>query len=144
MTRKHSSEEVYLALVKFIMLSKRRIHEVGAEFGLTGMQTVTLYLLSEPRPMNTLRKVFNCDASNITGLIDGLEQKGLAVRFENEHDRRVKCAKLAPKGVKLRQELLNKLATEKSPLLSPLNAQEFDTFIDLLQKITASIDFEAS
>jgi DNA-binding MarR family transcriptional regulator len=87
--------------------------------------------------MNMLRKVFNCDASNITGLIDGLELKGLAVRYENEQDRRVKCAKLAPDGVKLRKELLHKLTTEESPLLSRLNAKEYDQFIDLLQKITA-------
>jgi DNA-binding MarR family transcriptional regulator len=137
MARKHSPEEVYMALVKFIMLSKRRVIEVGAEFGLTGMQAITLYLLDEPRPMNVLRKVFNCDASNITGLVDGLEHKGLAVRFENEQDRRVKCAKLAPKGEKMRKELIHKLTTEESPLLSSLNQKEYDTFIDLLQKITA-------
>jgi DNA-binding MarR family transcriptional regulator len=136
MTRKQPADTAYLAIVKFLMLSKRRIGEIGNEFGLTHMQTLTLYLLDEPRPMNTLRKIFNCDASNITGLIDALEQKGLAVRYENEADRRIKCAKLAPKGEQVRTEILHKLGRQQSPLLSRLSVDEYDVFIGLMEKIT--------
>ncbi len=118
------------------MLSKHRVIELGAEYELTGMQTMMLFLLNHSRPMNNFRKIFNCDASNITGLVDGLEQKHLAARYENTNDRRLKMVKLEPKGRRLRRELVDHLTTANSPLLSKLTLQELKTFVQLLEKIT--------
>ncbi|MDB5165083.1 MAG: hypothetical protein JWL89_709 [Candidatus Saccharibacteria bacterium] len=134
-----SLEESYLVLIEFLMLSKRRVIELGTELGLTGMQTMMLFLLSAPRPMNSFSKMFNCDASNVTGLVDGLEQKKLASRYESTEDRRIKMVKLEPKGAQVRSALLSRLTDrDDSPILSKLSAEEFQTFIALLQKINAS------
>lgn len=130
-------EESYLTLIGFLMLAKRRVIELGGEYGMTGMQTMMLFLLDKPKPMNSFTKVFNCDASNITGLVDGLEQKQLASRYENPTDRRIKMVKLESKGDKTRASLLHDLAKEDSILHSRLTPEEFKTFVSLLQKITA-------
>jgi len=137
MSQQTTLEQSYLVLVKFLMLSKRRVFELGAECGLTGMQAMMLFLLDHPCPMNNFKKVFNCDASNITGLVDGLEQKKLASRYENLDDRRLKMVKLEAKGKRVRATLISNLTSHNSPLLSKLSPGELRTFIELLQKITA-------
>jgi DNA-binding MarR family transcriptional regulator len=118
------------------MLSKHRAIELGSEYGLTGMQTFMLLMLEKPRPMYSFKKVFNCDASNVTGLVDGLEQKDLASRFENPEDRRLKMVELDKRGREIRRAMLKKIAARDGPIFSRLTAEEFDDFIRLLQKIT--------
>ena len=137
MSRQSTLEQSYLVLVKFLMLSKRRILELGAEYGLNGMQAMMIFLLDVPRPMHSFKTIFNCDASNITGLVDALEQKKLASRYEDLNDRRIKMVKLVAKGEKVRAGLVKRSATQDSPLLSKLSAAELETLIKLLQKVTA-------
>jgi DNA-binding MarR family transcriptional regulator len=137
MTTQNSLEESYLVLVRFLMLSKRRVFELGDEYGLTGMQAMMLFLLDKPRPMHSFKQVFNCDASNITGLVDGLEQKKLASRYESKEDRRIKMVKLDAKGKRVRAALVRQSTAANSPLLSKLNPGELKAFIQLLRKITS-------
>lgn len=137
MPQETSLEQSYLVLVKFLMLSKRRIFELGSEHDITGMQAMTVFLLDSPRPIGSLRKIYNCDASNITGIIDGLEQKGLVTRYEDPADRRLKMVELTPEGLNIRIAIIKQMMSHNSPLLSRLSADELVTFIALLQKITA-------
>src|SRR5580698_7908316 len=136
MSEQLSLEQSYLALVEFLMLSKQRLLEIGTKHHLSGMQAITLLLLEEPRPMGNFRHIFNCDASNITGIIDGLEQKELAKRFEINSDRRVKMVKLLARGKKVRAALLHQLTSDDQYVLANLTASEAASFIDLVQKIT--------
>lgn len=135
MTQEAKLEQSYLVLIKFLMLSKRHLMELGAEHGLTGIQATTLFVLDESRPMNSFKKMYNCDASNVTGIIDGLEDKSLVERFEDPSDRRVKTVRLTTKGKRLRSALIKQLTSE-SPLLSKLSANELAAFTQLLEKIT--------
>lgn len=137
MKQENSLEDSYLAFIEFLMVAKRRIIELGGEYDLTGMQTMMLFLLDEPRPMNSFKKIFNCDASNVTGLVDGLEQKHLACRSENPDDRRIKMVQLESRGREVRTALLHRLAEHENPLMSSLSPDEFQTFITLLKKINA-------
>ena len=131
-----STEEAFIIFIKFLMFSKHRVIELGSNYGLTAMQTLTLFLLDRPCPMHSLRKAFNCDASNITGLIDGLEQKELASRYESPEDRRIKMVRLEQRGREIRRSLLHLLGKQDSPILTKLSPKEYDTFIGLLQKVT--------
>lgn len=135
MTKQASLEQSYLVLVHFLMMSKHRIIELGREYGLTAMQAMTLFLLERHRAMHELKAVFNCDASNITGLVDGLEAKGLATRYEDPHDRRIKLVQLSAKGSKMRTALLTR-AVDESRLLANLSDSEKTELIRLLAKIT--------
>jgi DNA-binding MarR family transcriptional regulator len=138
MAQQLSLEQSYLALVEFLMLSKQRLLEIGTKYHLSGMQAITLLLLEESRPMGTFRHIFNCDASNITGIIDGLEQKQLVKRFEINSDRRVKMVKLLTRGKRIRTALLQQLTSDDQYLLANLTPAEAANFIDLVQKITTT------
>jgi DNA-binding MarR family transcriptional regulator len=118
------------------MLSKQRLIEIGASYHLSSMQTITLLLLEQPRPMGSIKHVFNCDASNVTGIIDGLEQKKLVKRFEVDSDRRTKMVKLLASGKRVRSALLNKLTSDDQYIFANLSEAETVNFIDLVQKIT--------
>lgn len=136
MVKQTSLEKYYLALIEFLLLSKRSVIDIGTEYKLTPMQSMTLLLLSEPRPMHSFTTVFNCDASNITGIVDGLERKQLASRYEDPKDRRIKMVKLEPAGTKIRTRFISKLTGKESYILSKLTKTEVTTFIAILTKIT--------
>jgi MarR family transcriptional regulator, organic hydroperoxide resistance regulator len=79
-----------------------------AELGLGFAQAHALRMLDpdEPMPMSALAERLFCDASNVTGLVDRLEARGLVERRSAEHDRRVKALALTSKGVELRERTL--------------------------------------
>ena len=74
-----SLPQFYASLLEFVMTSKQSLVALSADFDLTLMQAVTLLIvdIDEPKPMNAFQKLYNCDASNVTGIVDGLEEKGL-------------------------------------------------------------------
>jgi DNA-binding MarR family transcriptional regulator len=130
-------EKSYLALTEFLLLSKKNIANIGEKFNISPIQAITLVLLNEPRPMNSFTKIFNCDASNTTGIIDGLEHKELVGRYESPNDRRVKMIALKPKGKKIRKVIIDKLTGDESFIVKKLSYEEIITFINLLKKITS-------
>lgn len=76
----------------------RQFAAMAAESGLTLMQGKTLSLLREPRSMRSLAELLACDASNITGIVDRLESRGLVRREVDPADRRIKNVLLTEEG----------------------------------------------
>jgi DNA-binding MarR family transcriptional regulator len=64
--------------------------EAAATAGMTAAQAAVLSMLSKPQSMAKLAAAMGCDASNITGLVDRLDAKGLVVRTTDPRDRRLK------------------------------------------------------
>jgi DNA-binding MarR family transcriptional regulator len=83
------------------------------ELGLRPPAFGALRALDRPRPMSELATVLHCDNSNVTGIVDGLEEKGLATREPSPQDRRVKLISLTAEGRRVRSRLLR--AVEKPP-----------------------------
>src|SRR6266699_3007469 len=79
-----------------------------AELGLSFSQAHALRLLDpdEPMPMSALAERLFCDASNVTGIADRLESRGLVERRSADGDRRVKVLALTRAGVELRKRVL--------------------------------------
>jgi DNA-binding MarR family transcriptional regulator len=69
-----------------------------------------LRALDQPRTMSELAQALHCDNSNVTGIVDSLEEKGLAGRFPSEGDRRVKLVELTEEGRRLRARLMREAA----------------------------------
>lgn len=95
----------------FFELGMEQRTKVGAELarlGLSFAQAHALRLLDpeEPMPMSALAERLFCDASNVTGLVDRLEARGLVERRSAEGDRRVKALTLTAAGVELRDSVL--------------------------------------
>ncbi|GAA2782371.1 MarR family transcriptional regulator [Kitasatospora paracochleata] len=112
----------------------RHFAEVAAEQGLTLMQGKVLSLLRRPMPMRTLAELLACDASNVTGITDRLEARGLVRRAVDQTDRRVKNVLLTEEGERtvalIRAELMSGLTT-----LGQLDEDERRTLHDLLGRV---------
>ena len=66
--------------------------------------------------MGQLAETLACDASNVTGLVDRLESRGLVRRRPSAADRRVKVLDLTPTGSRLRALLLDRMTTPPATL----------------------------
>jgi MarR family transcriptional regulator, organic hydroperoxide resistance regulator len=106
-----------------------------AELGLTFSQAHALRLLDpgRPLPMSQLAKDLFCDASNVTGIADRLETRGLIERRAAEGDRRIKALALTPAGVELRNEVLELMA-EPPAAISALSAADQRALRDILRR----------
>ncbi|WP_119727231.1 MarR family winged helix-turn-helix transcriptional regulator [Thermomonospora amylolytica] len=77
----------------------------AAELDLPPAQALALINLRSPAPMRDLAELLACDASNVTGIVDGLERRGLVVRRPSPTDRRVRHLVLTEEGERRRAEL---------------------------------------
>lgn len=116
--------------------ARENFQEVAAEFDLTAPQTRALLYLGAAAPMRALAEHLSCDASNITGIADRLQTRGLVKRGEADKDRRVKLLVLTPEGVRVREQVENRLL-ETSPFMAGLSDSERATLQELLSKITS-------
>ncbi len=86
---------------------------IARELGLRPPSFGALRALDQPRTMSEIAAVLHCDNSNVTGIVDGLEERGLVLRTASERDRRVKLIALTADGRRVRARLMR--AVEKPP-----------------------------
>lgn len=86
-------------VVELMDRTRQAVREVGEAEGLSIPQLDVLrHLLAGASPMRRLALQMNCEASNLTGLVDRLEARGLVERQPHPDDRRVKCVGLTEAG----------------------------------------------
>jgi DNA-binding MarR family transcriptional regulator len=83
--------------------------------------------------MGELAVQMHCDNSNMTGIVDRLEERDLVVRGVAEHDRRVKLIALTDEGRKVRDELDRRMA-EPPEAIAKLSAADHRTLRDILKR----------
>jgi DNA-binding MarR family transcriptional regulator len=106
------------------------------DLGLRPASLGALRLLDRPRTMSEVADFLHCDNSNVTGIVDGLEEKGLATRQPDGRDRRVKLIALTAEGRRVRGRLMR--AVEKPPAwIEGLSETDRRTLRDLLRRATA-------
>jgi MarR family transcriptional regulator, organic hydroperoxide resistance regulator len=106
------AHEAWELLWELMQSNKPRFMAVAQELGLAPMQLHTLRIL-EPGvevPMSSLAGKLFCDNSNVTGIVDRLEARGLIERRPDEHDRRVKLLVLTAEGEQLRATVTRQFA----------------------------------
>src|SRR2546422_4528318 len=98
-TNSHACEAWEL-LLKFFFSQRADLPTMAAEFELSPAQCHLLHLIDpeQPTSMGRLAETLACDASNMTGLVDRLESRGLVRRCPSPEDRRVKVLELTPAG----------------------------------------------
>jgi DNA-binding MarR family transcriptional regulator len=89
---------------------------VCSELDLTPSQGMALRSLDRPLSMSTLAEALACDASNITGIVDKLESRGLIARRGADNDRRVKLLCVTDRGRSLRDRLVKRLLVPPAAL----------------------------
>ena len=108
------------------------------EHGLTPGHMKALGFLDEeePRPMGAIAEGLSIDASQVTWLVDRLEERGFVERRTLPSDRRVKTVALTPEGVAFRARLLEHLY-EPPPELTALDAATLESLLAELEKLPA-------
>ncbi|MBB5933150.1 MarR family winged helix-turn-helix transcriptional regulator [Streptomyces zagrosensis] len=126
-------------VVELIGAVVARYHEeyeqAAAKHALTGAQARVLGLLArEPMPMRRIAQQLKCEPSNITGIVDRLEGRGLVERRPDPADRRVKLAATTETGLNTALRLRGSLDFASEPLAG-LSHQERTVLRDLLQRM---------
>jgi DNA-binding MarR family transcriptional regulator len=137
MARHRITTNFYFSLLEFLLSAKQHVVAIGAEFGLSSIQAITLLLVDEdhPRPMKSLGQLFHCDASNVTGIVDGLERKGLVERHNDPNDRRIKTIRICAAGKRMQQQIIERLAEESGFIFDPLTDTEAKQFVHIVEKL---------
>jgi DNA-binding MarR family transcriptional regulator len=117
------------------MSQRMRVGARLAELALSFPQALTLRFLEaeRPLPMNVLAERLVCDASNVTGIADRLESRGVIERRSANDDRRVKVLALTPDGVKLRERVVE-IMSEPPPAIAALSERDQRTLRDILRR----------
>jgi MarR family transcriptional regulator, organic hydroperoxide resistance regulator len=119
--------DAWQLLVQLFFSQRANLPPVAAELELSPAQCHVLHLVEpgRPLPMGRLAETLACDASNVTGLVDRLESRGLLRRRPSSTDRRVKVLELTPTGARLRTLLIERMQTPPATLrrLSPREQQ---------------------
>ncbi len=110
-----------------------RLIDIARDLGLTPATLSAVVRLGEPRTMGEIAEQLRCDPSNVTGIADALEARGLARRRPSEADRRVKALELTAKGERLRQRALGELS-EPPDWLRSLSTNDQRALRDLLKR----------
>jgi DNA-binding MarR family transcriptional regulator len=111
-----------------------------AQLGLGFAQAHALRMLDpdEPIAMSALAERLFCDASNVTGLVDRLEARGLVERGSAANDRRVKALTLTPAGVALRDQVMA-VMSEPPDAIAALPAADQRALRDILARAVAQL-----
>ena len=136
---KHSNPDACAAwqlLVRFLFSHRASLPPIAAELELSPAQCHVLHLIEpgRPIPMRELAETLACDASNVTGLVDRLESRGLVQRRPSTEDRRVRVLGLTPTGSRLRAMLLARMAAPPETL-GRLSVEEQRALVKLLRRL---------
>ena len=131
-------------LMHWLMVSnKRRFLTTGGEFDLAPQQMIALRMLgSGPRKMSDLAHALFCDNSNVTGIVDRLEERGLVRREAAEGDRRVKLLVLTEDGEWMRKQITERMA-EPPPAIASLSEKDQRTLRDILERALENVSDES-
>lgn len=141
MSRTTLHENLYWQLLRVAINAKHGLMSISEKYGLTVMQLYTLCMLDGDMavPMNSLSVMLNCDASNITGIVDRLFLHKLIKRQENPKDRREKMITITPKGAKLCEKISKALLSYQPASLTALSDEQKRLLLVLLHKATQPV-----
>jgi len=129
--------EVIELLFAYVRRLESHFESVARAHDLTPMQAKVVLGLREPAPMRSLSDLFCCDPSNITGIVDRLEERGLLTRTEDKDDRRVKTLQPTAAGRRLREAFETALFREM-PGMKGLTRADLKDLRDLLAMLSGA------
>ncbi len=127
--------EAWELLTRLLHDQRRRFMTIAHEFDLAPQQIAALKTLGERGaiPMSELAGALHCDTSNVTGIVDRLEQRGLVERRNDERDRRVKLLEMTERGAELGREVGRRMR-RPPPELTSLSASDQRALRDILRR----------
>jgi DNA-binding MarR family transcriptional regulator len=125
--------EIWTLLRTLFGQHRRTFLIAASELDLHPAQAGALMSLDSPLPMSELAGLLGCDSSNVTGLVDRLEARGLVARRLSPEDRRVKHVVLTEAGERLRSQMFSQVGRPPAGF-DRLSADEQEALRDLLRR----------
>ncbi|WP_101254197.1 MarR family winged helix-turn-helix transcriptional regulator [Streptomyces barkulensis] len=126
--------EVVELIGSVVLRFHQEYDEAAARHSLTGAQARLLTLLHHQcLPMREIARRLKCEPSNITGIVDRLESRGLVERRPDPADRRVKLAAATESGHETAERLRASMDFAAEPL-ADLTPAERALLRDLLRR----------
>jgi DNA-binding MarR family transcriptional regulator len=131
------ANDAWRRLTNLFLSRKQQVMEIATAHHLNpGAMNALLFLEpGQPCSMRTLAEAWKCDASNVTWLVDRLEERGLAERRPHASDRRVRTVALTRKGTRIRAQIESKLF-EAPATFHELTPEELETLGKILHKLS--------
>src|SRR6478609_9594867 len=131
-----AADEAWRLLTAVMMVRKEEFPALAASVGLNpGAMHALLQLDPDvPQSMSSLAGAWKCDASNVTWLVDRLEEHGLAERRAHPGDRRIRTVALTKKGAKIRSQVEGRMY-EAPENLRALSLRDLEALAKILRKI---------
>jgi len=133
--------EAWALLWQLMQANKPRFMALAQELGLAPMQLHALRLI-EPDvevPMNSLAGKLFCDASNITGIVDRLEARGLIERRRHPTDRRMWQLYLRDAARPLIAEMREIGDATRSEALAGVSAEDRQRLLEILTTMKGNL-----
>lgn len=133
-TRTELEGDACEALSRLWFSRKPVLMELSRELDLFPPQIMVVQTLDQPKPMGEVADFLGCNSSNLTGITDRLEDRGLVQRTLDPDDRRVRLLVLTDEG---REARLKVVAALRKPLdtIGRLDDDELATLTRLLDKL---------
>lgn len=130
-----AAREAWAMIFRLMMENRARFMALAAQEDLSPAQAHALRLLEPDRelPMRELADQLFCDASNVTGIADRLEARGLVERRVAENDRRVKALALTAEGRRVRERVVGHMFEPPEPIKA-LPAADRRALRDILRR----------
>jgi DNA-binding MarR family transcriptional regulator len=131
-----SATEAWRLMTAVMMARKQQFPQIAASFKLNPGALHALLTLDPdvPQSMSALAGGWGCDASNVTWLVDRLEENGLVERRPHPTDRRVRTVALTPKGVEVRAQV-ETMIYEAPAGIADLSAADLQELCRVLRKV---------
>lgn len=128
---------LWIRFLRFNLLTSKKLEEELGKIDLTGPQFYVLATIGYTGgvPFSEIGEKMMVTVSNLTGIVDRLEEKGLVVRDRDLRDRRVVHVKLTPKGVKTYKSTIPLFEKSVSQFFAPLNKTQQKELASLLRKL---------
>jgi DNA-binding MarR family transcriptional regulator len=128
----------------------RRMHQIHvalfleecADYNLTPVQfgVLTVLLDGKVRDQVTIAKMIGVDRNTAADVIRRLARRDLLERPDNLADKRTKLAKITATGKHLVEQVQPGMINAQERLISPLNNDEYQRFMELSQKLISAND----
>ena len=131
-----TSGDAWHMLVQFFFTQRAHIPTMAADLELSPAQCHVLHLIEPGKAvaMGHLAEQLACDASNVTGLVDRLESRGLVRRRPSERDRRIRVLQLTPAGLRARDMLVERMSAPPE-ILRRLSPRERQALVRILRRL---------
>ena len=133
--RADPASEAWALLYELLSAQRSRVMQAAAEFDLSPRQAHLLRMMEagNPLPMSKVACALRCDPSNVTGIVDRLEEQGLIERRTAPDDRRVKMLALTRKGARVRDRIRRRWL-EPPEAIASLSAEDQCALRDVLRR----------